>query len=176
MTSSWAYKTSIRLRFVMHRNPYQIGTNAFNWCQSFWANIESTSLQPWSNRHWHLVTGLNQYTGSIHNVILTPSFRQIGIWTSFDVTCVWCGIYPKGPEADSEAGWGSEFVPLEKKVKLAVLPHSTKFHEPHVVLEYAHFSNNIIAMKSLPSGTDHQCLAQYREIWFWFWFDNRQSS
>ena len=35
-----------------------------------------------------------------------------------------------------------------KYVKLKVLPCCTKFHEPHVVLEYAHFLNNINAMKA----------------------------
>ena len=38
-----------------------------------------------------------------------------------------------------------------KNVKLKVLSCCTKFHEPHVVSEYAHFQNNIIAMKALPS-------------------------
>ena len=52
-----------------------------------------------------------------------------------------------------EAGLGSEFVPLKKEVKLEVLPCCTKFHEPHVVLEYAHFPNIIIAMKALPYDT-----------------------
>ena len=40
-----------------------------------------------------------------------------------------------------------------KNVKLEVLSCCTKFHEPHVVSEYAHFENNIIAMKALPSDT-----------------------
>ena len=40
-----------------------------------------------------------------------------------------------------------------KKVKLEVLPYCTEFHKPHVVLDYAYLSNNIIAMKALPSAT-----------------------
>ena len=40
-----------------------------------------------------------------------------------------------------------------KKVKLEILLCFTKFHEPYVVLEYAHFSNNIIAMKTPSSHT-----------------------
>ena len=36
---------------------------------------------------------------------------------------------------------------------IIVLPCCTKFHEPNVVLEYAHFETNIIAMKALPSNT-----------------------
>ena len=40
-----------------------------------------------------------------------------------------------------------------KNVKLEVLSCCKKFHEPHVVSEYAYFLNNIIAMKALPSDT-----------------------
>ena len=61
--------------------------------------------------------------------------------------------YPNGPQAGREAGLGSEFVPLKKrKVGNFILLHQI-FHEPHVVLEYERFWNNIIAMKTLPSDT-----------------------
>ena len=64
----------------------------------------------------------------------------------------WSVSYPNGPEAGREAGWGSEFVPLKKRqVGSFTLLH--KISRPHVVLEYAHFWNNSIAMKALPSDT-----------------------
>ena len=42
--------------------------------------------------------------------------------------------YPNGPEA----GLTVRIRSVEKNVKLEVLSCCTKFHEPHVVLEYAH--------------------------------------
>ena len=68
--------------------------------------------------------------------------RDIITHTLTKINCVakvkiWA--YPNGPSAGLAAGLGSEFVLLKKNVTLEVLSCCTKFQEPHVVLEYAHF-------------------------------------
>ena len=62
-------------------------------------------------------------------------------WSSIALPVTWeimALIYPNGPRPDVRPAGGPNSFHW-KNVKVAVLSCCTKFHEPHVVLEYAHF-------------------------------------
>ena len=76
--------------------------------------------------------------------------------------CRWS--YPNGPEAGHEAGWGSEFTPLKKRaVGSFILLHKISwtaccFGISTFWKQYSCYESTTIW------NTDHQYLAQYREI------------
>ena len=79
-----------------------------------------------------------------------------------------CMLWHSLPERTRGRPWGrlrARIRSIEKNVKLEVLSCCTKFHEPHVVLEYAHFLEQYSCYESATIWyTDHQYLAQYSEI------------
>ena len=80
---------------------------------------------------------------------LSPYWPQAIIWTSAGILLNFTRTDPRATVRPAEGPNSFHW----KNMKLEVLSCCTKFHEPHVVLEYAHFKNNIIAMKALPSDT-----------------------
>ena len=73
-------------------------------------------------------------------------------------------IYPNGPEAGREAGWGSEFVPLKKRqVGSFILLH--KISRTACCFGIRTFLKQYNCYESATIWyTDHQYLAQYSEI------------
>ena len=73
-------------------------------------------------------------------------------------------LYPNGPEAGREAGWGSEFVPLKKReVGSFILLH--KISRTACCFGIRTFLKQYNCYESATNWyTDHQYLAQYSEI------------
>ena len=76
----------------------------------------------------------------------------------------WYSIYPNGPEAGREAGWGSEFVPLKKReVGSFILLH--KISRTACYFGIRTFLKQYNCYESATIWyTGHQYLAQYSEI------------
>ena len=104
----------------------------WNWIERFWIwfKIELELKNPESNLNWNWI----ERNELIRALILIESAPNFEFPT--DVS-VYHSIYPNGPEAGRGAEGPNSF--HWKNVKLEVLSCCTKFHEPHVVSEYAYF-------------------------------------
>ena len=119
-----------------------------------------THAQPAILRFWQEA----HCTGTVViSVLYFPSNQAGARQLHLDVRS-WCARYPNGPEAGREAGRGSEFVPLKKRgVGSFILLHKISgtaccFGIRTFLKQYKCYVSATIWY------TDHQYLAQYREI------------
>ena len=92
-----------------------------------------------------------------------PCMAQIRSNT-FMVDRCYGNIYPNGPEAGREAGWGSEFVPLKKRKVGSFIPLH-KISWTACCFGIRTFSKQYNCYESATIWyTDHQYLAQYSKI------------
>ena len=94
----------------------------------------------------------------------TKTIALITMWLKIILIVGTTEIYPNGPEAGREAGWGSEFVPLKKRqVGSFILLH--KISRTACCFGIRTFLKQYNCYESANNWyTDHQYLAQYSEI------------